>query len=125
MSIFQHFPHREETARELAEARREKEFSEAAAEAEKGEAGAERRKALALAEQLKDRDRKIREMQTELDAARSSQAVAAGQHHRGSPTPSQLSQFSMNGSAAEQFNWPVSRRKHFFYVRCMLNVVRY
>ncbi len=102
---------REEAARELAEAKKEKEFAEAAAAAEKAEAGAERRKALALAEQLRDRDRRIRETQQELDLVRASTSSQHNNQRGVSPTPSQLSQLSVNGSAAAgadgSFAWPV------------------
>ncbi len=73
----------------------------------RADAAAEGGKARSLAEQLKDRDRRIKEIQQELDMVRTAAVSGQHGHPRVSPTPSQLSQFSVNGSTTDQFTWPV------------------
>ena len=64
----------------------------------------EQRKNVALVQQLKDRDKRIRDVQTELDLARS--GLDPRFSEKSSPTPS-LSQLSIGGSFSEH-NWPVN-----------------
>ncbi len=90
---------------EVATLRREKEFADTALENERAELSAERRKNISLADQLKNRDRRMREIQTELDLVRSNLVEGS---NRSSPT-TPISHFSLNGSVGENYGmWPVS-----------------
>lgn len=76
---------------ELAELRRERDFLSASLESEKLEGESRRKKSLALMEQLKERDRRVRELQVEMETR-----VARESLHS-SPSPS-LSHLSTTGS---------------------------
>ena len=65
----------------------------------------EQRKNVALVQQLKDRDKRIKDVQTEIDLVRSGASVDRRFSEKSSPTPS-LSQLSIGGSFSDQ-NWPV------------------
>ena len=82
----------------VAELQRDKQLLEASLEAERAESEGRRRKGLALAEQLRERDRRVRELQCEMEARAS---------HTSSPTPS-LSRLRPPSSAgSESFTpWP-------------------
>jgi len=89
---------------EIAELRKEKEFILVSLETEKGESESRRKKSLALMEQLKERDRRVRELQVEMD----SRLNTSKDSIHSSPTPS-LSQLSIAGSDSFSLSrdpWP-------------------
>ena len=83
---------------QVADLEREKQLLEANLEAEQAESEGRRRKGLALVEQLRERDRKLRELQAEAEARTSPS-------HTSSPTPS-LSRLSTAGSDYSREPWP-------------------
>ncbi|XP_023331566.1 TATA element modulatory factor [Eurytemora carolleeae] len=86
---------------ELIELRREREFLSVSLESEKAEGESRRKKSLALMEQLKERDRRVRELQSDLDTR-----IVQEDSIRISPTPS-LSQLSLSGSdILPRDSWP-------------------
>lgn len=101
---------RQTMGEELTEARREKEFLTASLGTEKAESEGRRRKCLALMEQLKERDRRVKELQAELET-RSMRGGAEGggrssvtslRSVSASPTPSHMSDTSwMPGTESE------------------------
>ena len=94
-------------AEEILDLKRERNMAEASLESERAETTSEKRKNLSLAEQLKERDRRMKEMQTELDLARAAArnaASVAGFSREPSPANS-AGRNSVNGSFTE---WPVS-----------------
>ena len=84
---------------QVADLQREKQLLEANLEAEQAESEGRRRKGLALVEQLRERDRKLRELQAEAEARTSPS------HPSSSPTPS-LSRLSTAGSDYSREPWP-------------------
>ena len=86
-------------ADQVADLQREKQLLEASLEAEQAESEGRKRKGLALVEQLRERDRKLRELQAEADAR------AISPSHTSSPTPS-LSRLSTAGSDYSREPWP-------------------
>ena len=86
----------------MGDLKREKEFTEAALDSQKADLTSEKRKNIALAEQLKDRDKRIKEIQGELDLVKGHLNIV-GASNRSSPT----STMSMNGSITDS-HWPVS-----------------
>ena len=95
-------------AEEIMDLKRERNMAEASLESERAETTSEKRKNLSLAEQLKERDRRMKEMQTELDMARAAarNAAAAGGFSRGSSPANSIGRHSINGSFTE---WPVRK----------------
>jgi len=86
--------------------KREKEFLAVSLETEKVESENRRKKSLALMEQLKERDRRVRELQLEMDSRLNTSKEDSMTSIQSSPTPS-LSQLSIAGS--ESFSrdpWP-------------------
>merc|ERR1719318_1668366 len=91
---------------EVGELKREKEFLAVSLDTEKGESENRRKKSLALMEQLKERDRRVRELQVEMDSRLNTSKEDSVTSFHSSPTPS-LSQLSIAGS--ESFSrdpWP-------------------
>ena len=94
---------------ELTEARREKEYLTASLGTEKTESEGRRRKCLALMEQLKERDRRVKELQAELETRSMTRQEAGGRSSvtslrsvSASPTPSHMSDTSwMPGTESE------------------------
>ncbi len=99
---------RQSMGEELTEARREKEFLTASLSTEKTESESRKKKCLALMEQLKERDRRVKELQAELET-RSMRQEAGGRSSvtslrsvSASPTPSHVSDTSwMPGTGSE------------------------
>ncbi|XP_059079993.1 LOW QUALITY PROTEIN: TATA element modulatory factor-like [Tigriopus californicus] len=85
---------------EIHELKREKDFLEAALDTERQDLQAEKRKLIHIQEQLKERERKVKEIQAELDLVRSTCS---------SPSPS-LSHLSVNGSYSDM--WPKHPHKN-------------
>ncbi len=94
-------------AEEIVDVKRERDFAEASLESEKAETASEKRKNLALAEQLKERDRRIKEIQTDLDLAKAATRGGGFSTRGSSPANSIGGNGSFNGSYSEQ--WPVSK----------------
>lgn len=91
---------------EVVELKREKEFLAVSLDTEKGESENRRKKSLALMDQLKERDRRVRELQVEMDSRLNTSKEDSVTSFHSSPTPS-LSQLSIAGS--ESFSrdpWP-------------------
>jgi chromosome segregation ATPase len=91
---------------EIVDLKRERDYAEASLESERAETASEKRKNLSLAEQLKERDRRTKEMQTELDLAKAAVRGGGFSTRGSSPVNSLGGGASMNGSFSEQ--WPVS-----------------
>merc|ERR1719369_2273428 len=92
----------------VAELKREKEFLSASLQTEKGESESRRKKSLALMEQLKERDRRVRELQIEMDSRVNTSKEDSMTSIHSSPTPS-LSQLSIAGSESFTLSrepWP-------------------
>jgi len=92
---------------ENGDLKREKEFLSVSLEAEKVESEARRKKSLALMDQLKERDRRVRELQTEMDTRLNTSKDDSMTSIQSSPTPS-LSQLSIAGSESvfSREPWP-------------------
>merc|ERR1719369_1555187 len=92
---------------ENGELKREKEFLSVSLDAEKVESEARRKKSLALMDQLKERDRRVRELQTEMDTRLNTSKDDSMTSIQSSPTPS-LSQISIAGSESvfSREPWP-------------------
>lgn len=91
-------------ADEIAELKREKEFLEVSLEGEKLETENTKKKSIALVEQLKERDRRVRELQAEMDLRYSqNRSTPRNDSIRSSPTPSlsQLSHIASTGSLSD------------------------
>merc|ERR1719481_2256109 len=91
---------------ENKELKREKDFLLASLTAEKGESENRRKKSLALMDQLKERDRRVKELQLEMENRLNTSKEDSMTSIQSSPTPS-LSQLSIAGS--EPFSrdpWP-------------------
>ena len=102
-------------AEEILDLKRERNMAEASLESERAETTSEKRKNLSLAEQLKERDRRMKEMQTELDLARAATrnaASVAGFSREPSPANS-AGRNSVNGSFTE---WPVGVLRTYMHV---------
>jgi len=105
-------------ADEIAELKREKEFLEVSLEGEKLETENNKKKSIALMEQLKERDRRVRELQAEMDlrysqnrsTPRNDRSTPRPDSIRSSPTPSlsQLSHIASTGSLSDfsRDPWP-------------------
>ena len=98
---------RQTMGEEITEAKREKEFLTASLGTEKAESEGRRRKCLALMEQLKERDRRVKELQAELETRSRQEAggrssVTSLRSVSASPTPSHVSDTSwMPGTESE------------------------
>merc|ERR1719153_1460844 len=91
---------------ENGELKREKEFLSSSLSAEKSESENRRKKSLALMDQLKERDRRVKELQLEMESRLNTSKEDSMTSVQSSPTPS-LSQISIAGS--ESFSrdpWP-------------------
>jgi len=91
---------------ENGELKREKEFLSSSLSAEKSESENRRKKSLALMDQLKERDRRVKELQLEMESRLNTSKEDSMTSIQSSPTPS-LSQISIAGS--ESFSrdpWP-------------------
>lgn len=91
---------------ENGELKREKEFLSTSLNAEKNESENRRKKSLALMDQLKERDRRVKELQLEMENRLNTSKEDSMTSIQSSPTPS-LSQLSIAGS--ESFSrdpWP-------------------
>jgi len=91
---------------QIAELKREKDFLSVNLESERLESENRKKKSLALLEQLKERDRRVKELQVELDSRFNQSKDDSATSFQSSPTPS-LSQLSIAGS--ESFSrdpWP-------------------
>jgi len=87
---------------QLKEIRRDREFLSASLESEKAEGETRRKKSLALMDQLKERDRRVRELQAEMDTRHS---TLREDSVRSSPSPS----LSLSVSGSDIFprdGWP-------------------
>ena len=93
-------------AEEILDLKRERNMAEASLESERAEATSEKRKNLSLAEQLKERDRRMKELLAELEAVRAAaRTAAAAGFSRGSSPANSIGRNSVNGSFNE---WSVS-----------------
>ena len=85
---------RKSASEEVGELQREKDFLTASLNTEKAESEGRKRKCLNLLEQLKERDRRVKELQAEVDAGGRTSVASMGRSVTASPSPSLASDTS-------------------------------
>ena len=85
---------RKSASEEVGELQREKDFLTASLNTEKAESEGRKRKCLNLLEQLKERDRRVKELQAEVDAGGRTSVASMGRSVSASPSPSLASDTS-------------------------------
>ena len=99
---------RKSASEEVGELQREKDFLTASLNTEKAESEGRKRKCLNLLEQLKERDRRVKELQAEVDAGGRTSVASMGRSVSASPSPSLASDTSWFPGGDEVSASPVS-----------------
>ena len=120
---------RQTMGEELTEARREKEFLTASLGTEKAESEGRRRKCLALMEQLKERDRRVKELQAELETrsvrgqeAGGRSSVTSLRSVSASPTPSHMSDTSWMPGTESEVTSESNEIRHIILQYCLVRL---
>ena len=99
---------RKSASEELGELQRERDFLTASLATEKAESEGRKRKCLNLLEQLKDRDRRVKELQAEVDAGGRASVASMGRSVSASPCPSITSDTSWYPGGGDEVRPPQS-----------------
>ena len=97
---------------ELEELQRERDFLTASLNTEKAESEGRKKKCLNLLEQLKDRDRRVKELQAEVEASGRASVTSMGRSVSASPSPSLTSDTSWHPGNDEVRAPPLSPPSH-------------
>ena len=109
---------RKSASEEVGELQRERDFLTASLATEKAESEGRKRKCLNLLEQLKDRDRRVKELQAEVDAGGRASVASMGRSVSASPCPSITSDTSWYPGGGDEVRPPQSPQFHHVKLRC-------